>query len=271
MRPSIMSAIPTAPISPRTLRDYAAARFGRVYFAGSVVRRDFPWPSMAKHVRVERFHNARGATDWVVALLPKSIDYCSDLGGGGFDGFGPPTTNVANPALTQSTGYAFGGHGDAIQEAHWPGIAKFINSGDAPPEPPALFTASQHAFAAISRLRFGLPLVVFVVLLVFLAAIAFLFACPACTLDASPIFANGGWPKSLAFLAIFMALLASEKWSSSGWKAILRLSFLAVGVAGTLAWLLMTLGRDLGDCPPLWAALAFTGMLALVRFGLPKF
>jgi alpha-beta hydrolase superfamily lysophospholipase len=259
-------------LATRALRDYAAARFGRIYFAGSVVRTDYPWPGMVKRERVERFHNARGATDWVVALLPKSVDYCSDLGGAGFDGFGPPTSVSDSPALTQSTGFALGGHGGAITEPHWPGIAKYILTGEKPPEPPELFVARQHsALSLVSRLRVGLPLIVVMMAFVVLAAIAFLFPCAGWTLDATKISANGGWRYSLAFVGAFVAVLASAKWSSSGWRAWVRIALLVIGASGFGVWFLATLWHDFANCQPLWAAIGFTLLLALLRFVTTKF
>ena len=35
---------------------------------------EFDWSSLVKKERVQWLHNARGATDWVVALLPKSLE-----------------------------------------------------------------------------------------------------------------------------------------------------------------------------------------------------
>ena len=98
-------------LAAAALRDYPAARFGNVYFAGSVVDPTFDWIALKKQDRIARFHNARGGTDWVVALLPKSLEYFMDLGGAGFDGFqqirykNKDSENVP-PELTQSRSYA---------------------------------------------------------------------------------------------------------------------------------------------------------------------
>ncbi len=91
-------------LAASVLENYPAARFGRIYFAGSVVHPKFNWSGMVDRKRVQRFHNARGATDWVVALLPKSLEYFTDLSAPGFDGFESPP--IDKEGITQSTGYA---------------------------------------------------------------------------------------------------------------------------------------------------------------------
>ncbi len=156
-------------ICATALHDYPAARFRGVYFAGSVVHPRFPWARIVRERRIERFHNARGGEDWVVALLPKSLEYFTDLGGAGFDGFeekpltgGKVSWPKDNQHFTQSAGYALGGHGGAITEPHWGEIAKFIVRGAKPfaaAEPPALFARSQNQLYKIfGALRIGAPL-----------------------------------------------------------------------------------------------------------------
>jgi pimeloyl-ACP methyl ester carboxylesterase len=137
------------------LEHYPAARLGRIYFAGSVVNANFDWIKQIKEKRVQQFHNARGATDWVVALLPKSIDYISDLGGGGFDGFVDAASG--NQKITQSKTFAKGGHSGAIGEGHWAAIGDFIINGGTPPESPKLFTEKDHWLNLFSNLRIGIP------------------------------------------------------------------------------------------------------------------
>ncbi len=147
-------------LAAKSLEDYPAARFGRIYFAGSVVHPHFDWSTKISQRSVDRFHNARGATDWVVALLPKSVEYFTDLGGAGFDGFIVPDCH--NNKITQSEYFAKGGHGGAIQEGHWSEIAKFIVTGKKPfasDEPGGLFQQKQARWLDIfSRFRIGIPL-----------------------------------------------------------------------------------------------------------------
>jgi len=257
-------------LAARALKDYAAARFGKVYFAGSVVRTDYDWPALTAAGRVERFHNARGATDWVVALLPKSIDYCSDLGGAGFDGFGPPTPDADTKAITQSKGYAWGGHSGAITEPHWGGIADFIVTGAKPPEPGALFAAKPHALlSAFSRLRLGIPVAVVIVLGALVVALAWMFR------DGRPSarqpFDGVNWRYSLAFVAVFAVISALGKWSSSGPKAWLSTALLVIGGLAFGRWFSTSLLSELFHHGTLLAGFGLVLLLALIRFVLTRF
>lgn len=150
-------------LAAAALRDYPAARFGKIYFAGSVVNSTFDWTKLVRQGRVERFHNARGGTDWVVAWLPKSLEFFTDLGGGGFDGFEKAVRGA--PAITQTTHFARGGHGGAITEPHWPEIAKFIVTGAKPfaageptGENDPFMTERVGWIKFLSDLRIGVPL-----------------------------------------------------------------------------------------------------------------
>jgi len=154
------------------LKDYPGARFGKMYFAGCVVHPQYNWLDKSKNKQVESFHNARGGEDWVVALLPKSLEYFTDLGGAGFDGFdetatdekGEHTWPLNDNNFTQSKLFATGGHGGAIGEKHWGEIAKFLVRGDYRPfdlkEPKGeLFAAEQDRFYKfLGGLRIGVPL-----------------------------------------------------------------------------------------------------------------
>jgi pimeloyl-ACP methyl ester carboxylesterase len=159
-------------LAAHALETYPAARFGQVYFAGSVVNPKYDWIDKIDKRRVNRFHNAKAAKDWVVALLPKSIEYFADLGGGGFDGFDFDQKSKVPAAITQSNGYADGDHGIAISEPHWPEIAKFIVSGDKPfgiKEPSNLFVEKQCSILQLfSRFRIGIPLAFAIVTLLIL-------------------------------------------------------------------------------------------------------
>ncbi len=145
-------------LAANALEKYPAARFANIYFAGSVVNQNFEWTKHLNRGAIERFHNARGATDWVVALLPKSVDYFSDLGGGGFDGFKEITAPGHDPRLTQSEYFALGGHSGAIQEAHWGEIGNFIVNDLKPGEDRRLFVKAPYRFLSVlSDLRIGIP------------------------------------------------------------------------------------------------------------------
>jgi pimeloyl-ACP methyl ester carboxylesterase len=152
-------------LAARGLRDYDDPCFKHVFFAGSVVQRNFPWKEFVDAGRLQKLHNVRAAYDWVVALLPKSVEWMRffDLGGGGFDGFRAVGTH---PSITEAVKFANGQHSAAVVETQWDNIAGFILTGSAPPEtpdddfvekPPALLRG-------LAWLRIGLPLLAFVLL-----------------------------------------------------------------------------------------------------------
>jgi hypothetical protein len=150
-------------LAGRALRDYAAARFKHIFFAGSVVRRDYDWLSLVLTGRVGKLHNVPAAADWVVALLPKSVERWQkiDLGGAGFDGFDQAGQH---PNITQPNGFANGKHSAAIVESQWPHIARFIVNGTVPPAlPPADFVKSRAAWLVpLAKSHLGLPLLVLI-------------------------------------------------------------------------------------------------------------
>jgi pimeloyl-ACP methyl ester carboxylesterase len=130
-------------LAARAFKDYAAISFRHVFFAGSVVADDYDWLSLVNSGRVGKIHNVRASADWVVALLPKSIEWwkAMDLGGAGFDGF---QDAGRHPNITQPESFANGCHSAAIVESQWPHIADFIVEGTIPPElPPAAFVPSR--------------------------------------------------------------------------------------------------------------------------------
>ena len=81
----------------RALKDYPAARFHRIVFAGSVVRCDYDWLQISRPIpgetselpRVDKVLNFTATGDWVVALFPKGLQPIKaiDLGSAGHDGF----------------------------------------------------------------------------------------------------------------------------------------------------------------------------------------
>lgn len=153
-------------LAARALIEYPALHFQRVLFAGSVVRRDYPWEQMLRDKRITAFQNIVAADDWVVALLPKSVEWIRafDLGGAGFDGF---DAAGRAPAITEYC-YLLGGHGAGIREVHWPEIAAFIVNGTPfPPNPtrtaPGLHdTEPDPTLAIFAQLHVGLPAIVVV-------------------------------------------------------------------------------------------------------------
>lgn len=108
----------------RALEKYPFVRFHNVVFAGSVVRRAFPWTAIIEGARVNAVLNFVATRDRVVAYFPK-VFQCpptQDLGAAGHDGFTAEHEKVTNVQ------FVVGGHSSAINEALWDDIAYFILS-----------------------------------------------------------------------------------------------------------------------------------------------
>ncbi|QKD02649.1 alpha/beta fold hydrolase [Mesorhizobium loti] len=154
-------------LAARALIDYPACTFRNVLFAGSVVRTDYDWKTPIGQRRVERFLNIVASKDWVVALLPKSLEgfRCFDLGGAGFDGFKQAKYD-APPEIAERK-YVEGSHGAGIAEAQWDNIANFIVGGQIPPDNAAGFVKKQLGWLkALSSTRATLWVLAAIVILV---------------------------------------------------------------------------------------------------------
>jgi pimeloyl-ACP methyl ester carboxylesterase len=105
----------------KALEEYAACRFKRIIFAGSVVRQNFNWKHYITSGRVGAVLNYVATGDWVVAWFPKLFEVVriQDLGSAGYDGF------HSNNSLWQVC-FVKGDHGAALGEEHWDKIADFI-------------------------------------------------------------------------------------------------------------------------------------------------
>lgn len=148
------------------LADYPALKLGRVYFAGSVVRRDYDWNKVLARGAISQFLNVMASRDWVVALLPKSVEYLKDvdLGGAGFDGFEQANST---PDIRQLSKFAKGGHGAGVSEKYWQMIADFIVAGTIPSEgdQEGLVPHQSNWLVFLSKFRLGIPLIVAVAVL----------------------------------------------------------------------------------------------------------
>jgi alpha-beta hydrolase superfamily lysophospholipase len=69
----------------RALLDCPAIRFRRIVFAGSVVRANYEWNALLKCGRVDEVVNYVATNDWVVASVPRALQYLGfpDLGDAG--------------------------------------------------------------------------------------------------------------------------------------------------------------------------------------------
>jgi len=156
----------------RALELYPCCQFGRIVFAGSVVRTGYDWdrflprvdncihpakPAAAKscqesargrHGQVGAVLNFVASSDWVVAWFPKLFQTAlpiQDLGSAGHDGFlqGVPAAGQTGPPFGRvaQLSYIRGSHSAAIAEANWNAIAAFIVNGSIIEEAPqTLFT-----------------------------------------------------------------------------------------------------------------------------------
>jgi alpha-beta hydrolase superfamily lysophospholipase len=112
------------------LEKYHAIRFDSVYFAGSVVRNDFPWNAYVNQGRVGKVRNDVACKDAIVAIFPKAYQVVRkflklnskgffNLGGAGFDGFEVPDGNRLQGLLN-------GGHGAGVKVENFESIVNFV-------------------------------------------------------------------------------------------------------------------------------------------------
>ena len=100
------------------LTHYTTPRVRRVFFAGSVVPKHYPWQELIVARRVESVVNVVATADWVVAVFPKIFEQIADwtgrqprtgwldLGAAGFRGFlaaGSATGAVVNLTFAEGT------------------------------------------------------------------------------------------------------------------------------------------------------------------------
>lgn len=124
------------------LQNYATPQVDRVYFAGSVVPKHYPWRELADRGRVKHVANVVAAGDWVVALFPRFFEQIADwrevqpvrglldIGSGGFRGF--QDAKDAKGRI-QNVQFAEGAHGtgvDSTNEKKLHAIARYVVSGD---------------------------------------------------------------------------------------------------------------------------------------------
>jgi pimeloyl-ACP methyl ester carboxylesterase len=134
----------------RALADYPSCRFNRVVFAGSVVRRHYPWDRALASGRVKHVLNYVATSDWVVALFPKAFQWVGyfDIGSAGHDGFA-----AAGPAVTDVR-HVRGKHDAALKEDHWGTIADFVALGRTPDPSPFHLNHRSVALSAAGAVSF---------------------------------------------------------------------------------------------------------------------
>ena len=124
------------------LQNYATLKVDRVYFAGSVVPKHYPWRDLADRGRVKHVANVVAAGDWVVALLPRFFEQIADwrgsrpvrglldIGSGGFRGF---QDAMDAKRRIENVQFAEGTHGTGVNAkdaAKLKAIVRYIVSGD---------------------------------------------------------------------------------------------------------------------------------------------
>lgn len=141
-------------IAANAMKICPAVRFKRVVFAGSVVRRDYPWGDRMQQVR-SGVLNYVGSADGVVAFLPAVFEFLRlrfmDVGGAGAFGFRDARVpRVAGPLRMTEVRFVDGGHGAAIDEQFWPEIAAFVLEGRVPERHAAVRTRTVRALFALA-------------------------------------------------------------------------------------------------------------------------
>jgi len=175
-------------LAARALKDYPAARFTRVVFAGSVVRRDYDWNKLLsakgdERPRVGQLLNYVATSDCVVALFPNGLQFLSffDLGGAGHTGFRLFDGARANGTLKTANNnsyqieYISGGHGAGIKESQWDDIANFVAFGREPKATDPDYTRQQSLTTRLLGLVAPTALLTIIALLLSIFAVTWYF------------------------------------------------------------------------------------------------
>lgn len=112
-----------------SIRAVRSLRFDRVYLAGSVLPRTFPWRDHREQINV--LVNACGSKDKPVGWLCSALRGLGmrDIGVGGFTGFD------VTPAGTTQLLHIAGGHDAGVTADRLPMVAEFLRTGVAPTVP----------------------------------------------------------------------------------------------------------------------------------------
>lgn len=131
----------------KMLELFPDCRFENVVFAGSVVRRGYPWRLRQEAGQVRRFLNFVATKDWVVAFFPRMFDLWNiqDLGGAGHLGFEDASAKNERYGIE----YVVGTHSAAREEEMWDAIARFVIGapGEGLPSPLSEFVQSGDEIA----------------------------------------------------------------------------------------------------------------------------
>ncbi|AVH72767.1 hypothetical protein [Nostoc sp. 'Lobaria pulmonaria (5183) cyanobiont'] len=108
-----------------SLKRLPGMKFKRVYLAGSVLPREYPWKQIFDKKQVEKLCNARSSFDWPVGILCSGLRGVGmvDIGTGGFDGF------LMGDQRLQELYYFNGDHGKPVEESNHTNIIQYIFTG----------------------------------------------------------------------------------------------------------------------------------------------
>jgi hypothetical protein len=143
----------------QALLNVPAVHFDRVYLAGSVLPRDYPWSTIVDRKQIsEAIHSDRASQDWAVGWLCAALRGLGmhDVGTSGFVGF-----DQAAPKLFEHDKVFLGNHGAALTGAdRLKEVAEFLRAGTPDREPDC---EASELFKTIGRIVgvSSMPLLVF--------------------------------------------------------------------------------------------------------------
>ncbi|HUD40848.1 MAG TPA: hypothetical protein VMR06_02505 [Dokdonella sp.] len=187
------------------LQKYATLRVRRVFFAGSVVPKHYPWLALLDAGRVDRVINVVATRDWVVALFPKLFEQIADylgvrptsgwldLGAAGFRGF----LDAIGPSRVDDLKFASGAHSTGVDistQAKLDAISAYLATGEEAGF--AAFRSEKSQHRALSFLSNVTPFIWVAIILVLMAL-------------GIAAFVYTGWAGLLIFLALVVMLLYS--------------------------------------------------------------
>lgn len=145
-----------------SLKRVSAMKFKRIYLAGSVLPREYPWQERFDLDQVKELRNDRSCLDWPVGILCSGLRGLGmkDIGTGGFDGF-----NFVDNS-TEEVYYYKGGHGEPLAKKNQGSILAFTLDGDrSHPSNLLEITQISSRFQRISRMApYFAPLLLLLVL-----------------------------------------------------------------------------------------------------------
>ncbi|HIK03474.1 MAG TPA: hypothetical protein IGS40_01975 [Trichormus sp. M33_DOE_039] len=131
-----------------SLKKVPGMKFKRVYLAGSVLPREYPWKKIFDKGQVKMICNARSSFDWPVGILCSALRGVGmrDIGTGGFDGF------LMGDDRLKELYYFDGDHGKPLDESNHINIIEYILTGVIS-QPKGLKTEAEIAkFRFVSRI-----------------------------------------------------------------------------------------------------------------------